>query len=246
MALAIHPSFSFFVTLYVCVKAGWFKLSYLFGHLDKNTVVKLARFIAMALTSAVCVPVSHILVRNHLGNTLGWEAAGYWEAMWRLSAAYLMFVTTGLSLYYLPRLSELIDPSEIRNEILQGYRIILPVAAACGLSIYLLRDLIIGLLFTREFEPMRDLFLWQLLGDTLKIGSWILAYLMLGQALIKMFILTEIVFAFGFYFLTYLLTPSFGLQGPVVAHATNYGLYWAVMYFMIDGFLRKKALHKSV
>lgn len=61
----------------------------------------------MAVTSAVCVPVSHILVRNHLGETFGQEYAGYWEAMWRLSAAYLMLVTTTLSVYYLPMLSEL-------------------------------------------------------------------------------------------------------------------------------------------
>lgn len=244
VALAIHPSFSFVVTLYLCYKAEWFKFSYLFGQLDKKVVINLAKFTAMALTSAACVPVSHILIRNHLGTTLGWEAAGYWEAMWRLSAAYLMLVTTTLSLYYLPRLSELKDPKAIKLEILQGYKVILPVAAFCGLVIYLLRDFIIGLLFTAEFAPMRDLFAWQMLGDTLKIGSWILAYLMLGQALVKMFIVTEVIFAFGFYGFTYLLTPAFGLQAPVIAHTANYGLYWIVMFFLISWFLRKKQYAK--
>lgn len=160
--------------------------------------------------------------------------------MWRLSAAYLMLVTTTLSLYYLPKLSELKDPKEIKAEILQGYKIILPVAAACGLVIYLLRDFIIGVLFASDFIPMRDLFAWQMVGDTLKIGSWILAYLMLGQALVKMFIVTEVIFAFGFYGFTYFLTPSFGLQAPVIAHAANYGLYCIVMFFVIDWFLRTK------
>lgn len=160
--------------------------------------------------------------------------------MWRLSAAYLMLVTTTLSLYYLPKLTELKDPKEIKAEILQDYKIILPVAAACGLVIYLLRDFIIGVLFTSDFIPMRDLFAWQMVGDTLKIGSWILAYLMLGQALVKMFIVTEVIFAFGFYGFTYFLTPSFSLQAPVIAHAANYGLYWIVMFFVIDWFLRTK------
>ncbi|GGH91717.1 O-antigen flippase [Pseudomonas fluvialis] len=244
VALAIHPSFAFIVTLALCYKAKWFKFSYLFGRLDKKVVLNLAKFTAMALTSAACVPVSHILIRNHLGTTLGWEAAGYWEAMWRLSAAYLMLVTTTLSLYYLPRLSELRDPKEIKLEILQGYMVILPVAAFCGLVIYLLRDFIIGLLFTAEFAPMRDLFAWQMLGDTLKIGSWILAYLMLGQALVKMFIVTEVIFALGFYGFTYLLTPAFGLQAPVMAHTVNYALYWVVMFFVISWFLRKKQYAK--
>lgn len=198
-ALAIHPSFAFVITLYLCYKAEWFKFSYLFGRLDKQVVLNLSKYTAMALTSAACVPVSHILIRTHLADTLGMDAAGYWEAMWRLSAAYLMLVTTTLSLYYLPKLSELKDPKEIKAEILQGYKIILPVAAACGLVIYLLRDFIIGVLFTSDFIPMRDLFAWQMVGDTLKIGSWILAYLMLGKAMMKLFIASEIVFAAGFY-----------------------------------------------
>lgn len=228
-ALAIHPSFAFIITLYLCYKADWFKFSYLFGRLDKQVVLNLSKYTAMALTSAACVPVSHILIRTHLADTLGMDAAGYWEAMWRLSAAYLMLVTTTLSLYYLPKLSELKDPKEIKAEILQGYKIILPVAAACGLVIYLLRDFIIGVLFTSDFIPMRDLFAWQMVGDTLKIGSWILAYLMLGKAMMKLFIASEIVFAAGFYAWTYFLTGMYGLEGVTIAHAINYAIYWVVM-----------------
>lgn len=228
-ALAIHPSFAFIITLYLCYKADWFKFSYLFGRLDKQVVLNLSKYTAMALTSAACVPVSHFLIRTHLADTLGMDAAGYWEAMWRLSAAYLMLVTTTLSLYYLPKLSELKDPKEIKAEILQGYKIILPVAAACGLVIYLLRDFIIGVLFTSDFIPMRDLFAWQMVGDTLKIGSWILAYLMLGKAMMKLFIASEIVFAAGFYAWTYFLTGMYGLEGVTIAHAINYAIYWVVM-----------------
>lgn len=232
-ALVIFPSFAFVVTLYLCYKADWFKLSYLFGRLDKHVVLNLSKYTAMALTSAACVPVSHILIRTHLADTLGMDAAGYWEAMWRLSGAYLMLVTTTLSLYYLPKLSELKDPKEIKAEILQGYKIILPVAAACGLVIYLLRDFIIGVLFTSDFIPMRDLFAWQMVGDTLKIGSWILAYLMLGKAMMKLFIASEIVFAAGFYGWTYLFTGMIGLEGATLAHAVNYAVYWVVMAFLI-------------
>lgn len=238
-ALAIHPSFAFVITLYLCYKADWFKFSYLFGRLDKRVVLNLSKYTAMALTSAACVPVSHILIRTHLADTLGMDAAGYWEAMWRLSAAYLMLVTTTLSLYYLPRLSELKEPSEIKKEILQGYKLILPVAAACGLVIYLLRDFIISLLFTAEFTAMRDLFAWQMVGDTLKIGSWLLAYLMLGKAMTKLFISTEIIFAASFYGLTVLFTHLYGLEGVTIAHAVNYAVYWVMMAVLIGNVVVK-------
>ncbi|MCX2898892.1 O-antigen translocase [Pseudomonas mandelii] len=239
VALAIYQSISFFVTLFICYKAPWFKMRFLLGGVDKTTVINLGKYTLMALTSAACVPVSHILVRNHLGETFGWNAAGYWEALWRLSTAYLMLVTTTLSVYYLPRLSELKHSAEIRKEILQGYKIVLPVAAACGLIIYLLRDLIITLLFTQDFAPMRELFAWQMLGDTLKIGSWILAYLMLGKAMYKLFIVTEITFAGGFVALTWIFTEVMGLEGVAVAHAVNYAAYWLVMAYFVRRYLQK-------
>jgi PST family polysaccharide transporter len=42
---------------------------------------------------------------------------------------------------------------------------------------------------------MKPLFTYQLLGDFFKIGSWLLAYLMIAKALAKTFIITEILFA---------------------------------------------------
>lgn len=239
LTFAINQSLVFFITLLLCYRTTWFNLKYLLGGVDKKTAINLSKYTAMALTSAITVPVSHILVRDHLGETLGWEAAGYWEAMWRLSAAYLMFVTTTLSVYYLPRLSELKTSSEIKNEIIQGYKIIFPLTVSCGVVIYFLRDFLIALLFTPEFSPMRDLFAWQMLGDTFKICSWILAYLMLGKAMVKFFIFTEIVFGFGFFAWVWMLTGDFGIQAPVVAHAINYFLYLIFIYYIVNSYLKK-------
>ena len=232
LTLAINQSLVFFVTLALCYRTTWFKLKYLVGAIDRQSAINLGKFTAMAVTSAVTVPVSHIMVRNLLGENLGWDAAGYWEAMWRLSAAYLMFVTTTLGVYYLPRLSELQDPEDIKKEIIQGYKIILPVAAASGLVIYLLRDLIINLLFSKEFMPMRELFGWQMVGDTLKIGSWILAYLMLGKAFTKVYILSEIIFGFAFVFLTWIFLDALYLKAPVAAYVVNYIFYWLIAYWV--------------
>ncbi|PSU76478.1 O-antigen translocase [Photobacterium phosphoreum] len=235
VALSIYQSVSFFVTLLLCHRAQWFKVSYLIGNLDKKIVMNLGKYAAMALVAAICGPISHMFVREHLGETLGWNVAGYWEAMWRLSAAYLMFITTTLSVYYLPRLSELKETTEIKNEIFQGYKIILPVAIIFSVFIYLSRDLIIDILFTSDFMPMRELFAWQVVGDTLKIGGWILTYLLIGQGLTKIYIITEIVFSLIFVLFTMLFTNLFGMEGVSIAHASSYLLYWSslIIYFSV-------------
>lgn len=233
VALALYQSLSFFVTIFICRKVAWFKLSLLFGSVDIKVAKNLLKFTAMALTSAACVPLSQIYIRNYLGDTFSWEAAGYWEAMTRLSSAYLLLITSTLSVYYLPRLAELKLVQKIKSEIAQGYLYILPCTIIMGLLIYILRDFIIGVLFTQEFNPMRELFAWQMVGDSLKIGSWILAYLMLSKAMYKVFIVTEVIFSITFVALTMFFCHVFGFVGVTIAYAFNYAIYWLVMVCVI-------------
>ena len=244
-AFAIYQSLSFFVTFLLCRKAEWFAPKFFFGALDKRTVLNLGKFTAMALTSAVCMPVTNMLIRQNLGDSLGWEAAGYWEAMWRLSSAYLLLVTTTLSVYYLPRLSELSEVYALTNEIKKGYKIIIPLTMLAGVLIFFTRDFIIGLLFTRDFAPMRELFGWQMVGDTLKIGSWILAYLILGKAMYKTFIATEVFAAVSFVTLSKLFVGRYGLEGVSIAYAVNYAVYWLLMALCTIYYFKKVCIVPS-
>lgn len=233
VALSIYQSIAFFITLILCYKSDWFKLSYLFGGIDPIVARKFGAFALMALTSAICIPLSQILIRSYLTNEFGINYAGYWEGMIRLSGGYLMLVTTTLGVYYLPKLSELSAIVDIKKEIYLGYKFIFPFALLGALSIYFLRDWIITILFTDSFLPMRDLFLWQMIGDCLKIGSWMLAYLMLSKAMTKLFIITEIIFASTLVGLTYVCTKLFGFAGVSIAYLLNYALYWLVMSLFV-------------
>lgn len=240
VALSIYQSLAFFVTLFLCCKANWFRLSYLFGKIDKSIAQKFAAFALMALVSAICVPLSQIAIRSYITYEYGLTYAGYWEAMIRLSAAYLMLVTTTLGIYYLPRLSELSKIQEIKSEVYLGYKFIFPLAVLGSLCVYLLRDWVIALLFTKSFLPMRELVFWQVIGDSLKIGSWILAYLMLSKAMTKLFVTTEIIFAITSMLLTYACTQVFGFKGVSIAHLLNYGIYWGVMSFFVFKVLKER------
>ncbi len=53
----------------------------------------------------------------------------------------------------------------------------------------LMRDWIIALLFKLCIYANVLFILWQMIGDSLKIGSWILAYLMLSKAMTKLFVI---------------------------------------------------------
>lgn len=233
IALSIYQSIAFIVTLILCHRADWFEFSLLVGKIDLGITKKFASFILMALVSAICVPLSQMLIRVYLTQEFSLAYAGYWEAMIRLSTVYLLLVTTTLGVYYLPRLSELNAIDEIKKEVYLGYKFIFPLAVVGGICVFILRDWIINLLFSPSFAPMQDLFLWQMMGDALKIGSWILAYLMLSKAMTKLYICTEIIFTVSLIALTYICTQVFGFEGVSIAHLINYGLYWIVISLFI-------------
>lgn len=240
IGLSIYQSLAFFVTLFLCYKADWFNFSYLFGKIDSDISRKFASFALMALVSAICVPLSQMLIRSHLSNEFGLVYAGYWEAMVRLSGAYLMLVTTTLGVYYLPRLAELKELSDIKKEVYLGYKFIFPLALLGGLCVFLLKDWVIIILFSESFLPMRELVLWQMIGDSLKIGSWILAYLMLSKAMTKLFIATEIIFAITLVVFTYVATDILGFVGVTIAYLINYIFYWIVMSLLVFKQLRER------
>ena len=233
VALSIYQSLNFMVTLSLCYRSNWFNWTYFYGKIDADIAKRFLAFASMALVSAICVPLSQMVIRSYLSHEYSVVYAGYWEAMIRLSAAYLMLVTTTLGVYYLPRLSELSNIQDIKKEIYLGYKLIFPLAVVGGVIVYMLKDWIIQLLFSAQFLPMRELFLWQMIGDSLKVGSWILAYLMLSKAMTRLFISTEIIFAFSSIFLTYLCTQIFGFEGVSIAHLLNYALYWLVMSYCV-------------
>ena len=239
VAFTINPAIVLLATAAIVARRDWFKAKFLWGQMNRPALRELSGFALMGLTSALTVPISYMLIRDHLATSLGLSAAGYWQASWKISEIYLMLVTTTLSVYYLPRLAEIRTAPELKAEIIKVYRFVMPVVAMGAATIYLLRDFIIETLFTPDFLPMRELFPWQLAGDVIKIGSWILAYIMLGRAMVKLFVITEISFSISFVLLSWLLVDIFGLVGVALAYAINYFLYWASMGFLVNNEMRQ-------
>ncbi len=206
---------------------------------DKSILKKLLAFSIMAIVSGFVLPTVQILVRNKIINSVSLQDAGYWQAVTRISDYYLGFVISVLVVYYMPRLSELGRVQEIRKEIRYGYKIILPVVGLLSLTIWLLRNVIIHILFTPDFMGMEKLFAFQLIGDFLKIGSWLLAFIMLAKAMTKTYILTEILFGISFVTFSYVFINKFGVIGATYAFAANYLIYWIVMEVVVWRFLNR-------
>ncbi|WP_419535973.1 O-antigen translocase [Endozoicomonas sp.] len=238
LAAAIQMGLIGFVLTVFSFNQPWFRFSLWLGKSGNVQRKAIGSYVLMALTSSITFPVALLLIRNFLVARVGWEHAGYWQAVWKISEVYLGVITMALSTYFLPRLSQLNGYSSIRQEIQSTLKIVLPVVMLLAVSIYLLRDLVITLLFTESFSPARDLFAIQLLGDTVKVVAWLYAFPMLAKGATKWFVLTELGGALSFVGLSYCFIQEFGLQGVTISYLLNYLFYFLFVFFNLRNVVR--------
>lgn len=225
-------SIMLFISLWMIRKMSWLRWEYFKQKLNTELTKKYFRYSLMTLVSAAVVPVSQMILRGYVISEISVTEAGWWEAMNRISNMYLMVITTSFSVYYLPRLSELTDKKELRQEIFRSYKVIIPCLLGGFALIYLFRYLVIRLLFTPDFYPMENLFFWQLLGDFFKIASWVLAFLMVAKAMTKWYIFTEILFCTSRVCLGFIFMHFNGVVGINQGYCINYFAYLLMMIFI--------------
>ncbi|WP_372938058.1 oligosaccharide flippase family protein, partial [Seonamhaeicola sp.] len=90
---------------------------------------KLRPYSMMALFSTVLLPLVAIAIRNYIIENVGYKDAGFWEAMTRISKYYLMFITSLMALYILPRFTEINNTKDFRKEVFGFYKTVMPILA---------------------------------------------------------------------------------------------------------------------
>lgn len=198
-------------------------------NIDLKSIKPLLPLGLMTLFSAVIGPILYIFIRNLISKEESLEAAGYYEAMQRISGFYMMFISTLITFYFLPELTKAKSLDKERKLTLAFYKGIIPVFGLGLILIYFSRNFIIQVLLTKEFEMVSELFLWQLLGDFFRALSLILGIRFYAKKIMKGYFVTEII-SFAILFVSSLvLISKLGNEGAVLAYAITYILYFIVL-----------------
>lgn len=238
ISVVIAESLIFLITL-----VGIINRRSLVGHIKVNSISysylkKMAPYSVMALFTAVLLPMVAIVIRSYIIDNIGYKDAGFWEAMTRISKYYLMLISSLIALYLLPRFSEINDAKEFKKEVFSFYKSILPVLTIGFIFIYLLRKYIILVIFSEEFNSIEGLFMWQLLGDFMKVLSIVIAYQFLAKKMFWHYILTEAFLVITLYTSSiYFINLFDGIEGAVVAHFVSYTMYFGIILLIFGGSL---------
>jgi PST family polysaccharide transporter len=198
------------------------------------------RHTLLSLVTVIGMPTAQIAVRQALVDTAGWDTAGTWQAMVRLSDAYLQFALVLLSAIYFPRLAAATTSTE-RAAIVTGWaRWLLPAALAAGVVLYLGRFVIVPALFSSSFSAVTALFLPQIAGDALKLASYLFTYAMLSAGHHKLLMATELLQAALFWLLVMGLGLQHGAAGVAWCHLLAYIIYLPIV-LALHGWARRRS-----
>jgi len=225
MATALLPLLTWIVAWTWARRHRWWPrrpLAHGFSALEARGLVA---FVPMAVTTAVGLPLLQLLIRDNIAAYSGMAAVGLLQGVMRISDMYLGVASGVFSMYFFPRFSEISERDELLREIRRGLIVIVPAVALVSLLIYLLRDLIVHLIFTAEFLPMRDLFAWQMTGNTLKMVGWLLGYVLLAKIHPFAMATLEVTTLVVWWLLSVLFIAHNGVLGATQAFAVTYALY---------------------
>jgi len=212
--------------------------------LNLNYKNQLLAFTLMSFISTFLLNYIELDIRTLVTDKINIDEAGYWTAVTFISKNYMVFATGLFTLYVLPKFASINDKAEFKNEVLNIYKTILPIFGLGMLIVYLLRNLIIEIVYP-EFTGMEPLFKWQLLGDFIRLCALVLAHQFLAKRLVKSFVITEIISLGLFFILSKLFIQHFGTEGIVIAHFVRYIIYFVIVVFVIKRYYDVKASQKA-
>lgn len=234
IAAVVAPSLIFLITLIGIINRRNLLTYIKTDHISFDTLKLFGPYAAMALVTVIGMPLISICIRNYIISEIGIQEAGYWEAMRRISSYYLMFITSIITLYILPKFSKINGKSEFKEEILNFYKSVIPVFGIGLIVLYFLKPLVVPLIFSEAFKPVEDLFFWQLLGDFVKVLALVISYQFLAKKMFMHFILIEVFLLVILYFSSIYLIDEFGVEGAVMGHFLSYIMHYSIVLVIFD------------
>lgn len=174
-------------------------------------------------------------IRIEVGNTLGAESLGHFQAASTISMQYIGFVLAAMGADYYPRLTGVIHDNKVASRLVnEQTEIALLLSAPVFIAMIGLTPWIIHLLYSSAFTPAVAVLRWQILGDVLKIASWPLGFVILAAGAGKTFFWTETLVVVLMGGLIAGFSSSVGLQITGIAFLVSYAVLLPLVYLLAN------------
>ena len=163
------------------------------------------------------------------------EVVGLYQAGYTLINKYTGLILTALGMEYYPRLAKVADSRlRLRVFVSQEINVSIAIMAPVVTLFILLRELVVWILYTPEYNTILTFVSWGMIGTVLRTLSWCLAFTILAKGDGKTYLWTEVASAVINMVLNIAFYCWWGLTGLGIAFMVSYLLYTlivAAVYF---------------
>jgi PST family polysaccharide transporter len=198
---------------------------------------------AVMASAVTAVPIAQLLIRIDMSERLGWIAVGYWQAIAKLSDAYMLFVGVTIVNFLLPELSKRHNSAEALRMLLRLGGLQLGMFVIASGMIYFVRDYLLLAVYSKQFLIASNLVLPQLVGDSLKVTFLLLQYYFMSRQQMFVIFISELILGLALYTLYLVLAPAYAIVAPIYAYA---GVYAALALALIALLAVTKVRAKSL
>ncbi len=175
------------------------------------------------LASGLAASGTLLAVRAHITAMQGPAVTGQFDAAWGLSMNQVTLVLSSLQTYYLPELARTRGAAQRAAHVSSVLTVATLTAAVAITAIALLKPWLLTAFYSAAFRPAAAYLRWTLLGDYLKVTSWILSIPIMAAGDMKMFLAADLA-AYGVF-----LAVASGLS-PLVTAAAGAAVAFVAMY----------------
>ena len=187
----------------------------------------------MGIVPMILTPVVLTFMRSMIGAELGWNAAGIWQGIWKISDFLTALFSAILGVIVLPKVSMQMTKSEFWNMFRPIFVKSMLLALVAVVILYFGRSIVVAVMLSSSYAGAADYLPVQLLGDFFRVGAWALGLVLIARRETKVFLTIEIcsqmVLACG----SYGFIKLYEFNGPMMAYALENFLTLLALFVVV-------------
>jgi len=208
-----------FIALKVVLNKNDMQFRISFSKFKIKILKTLIAFGAITICSLLFSNVSMLLIKTTITKELGMEFNGIFQAVWAIMNQYIGIIFSSCAIYYFPTLCSLKTNEERIDEMNRTLEMLLLVIVPLFIGIMLFKNVIINLLYSKEFALSADLLSIFIIGDYFKVIAWTMGFVLAPINKLKEFIAIEFFANLFFTVASIVLLNKFGsLYGIAYAY----------------------------
>ena len=178
-------------------------------------------YAVMGLVPMIVAPLVLMFVRSFIGSELGWNAAGIWQGVYKISDFFASIFSAILGVLILPRISREMTKHDFRREFYPIFLRMMGFTLVFCIALYFGRSLVVSILLSGTYAPAANYMPIQLVGDLFRSGAWCFGMVLIARRETKLFLIIEVGANLLFAGATIAGVKLYEMHGPMLGYAVE-------------------------